>query len=407
MNTFYSTSIVLLTVLVGTIIALIIQNLTLKERLEKQQKILSSAQTLSRKMYELGDKEELFKETWSILKYITNADEFTYFRFDGIDTLIPEYVDGVYKEQISKTKLKLGQGFSGKVALERTPRFLNNANKSSISVHVPGTPNEDSALLGLPLIFGNELYGVILLTKLGGAQFTNEELKIAEIFTNILSAFIAGGVHASTIRRGLLDALKTLIAAVELKDTYTAGHSLRVSLISEILAKKVGLPQKEVSKCRIGGLLHDIGKIGLREEILKNGIPLTDELRINVRKHPELGYELVRKMKVLEGVAEVVLYHHEWYNGEGYPKGLKDGEIPICARIVHVADAIDAMTSGRLHSSRKTIDEAFEELARFAGTQFDPKIVRIALSSREKIEQVLKEQIQKTIFEDEELFEVL
>jgi HD-GYP domain-containing protein (c-di-GMP phosphodiesterase class II) len=126
-----------------------------------------------------------------------------------------------------------------------------------------------------------------------------------------------------------------------------------------------------------------------------------------VRKHPELGYELVRKMKVLEGVAEVVLYHHEWYNGKGYPRGLKDGEIPICARIVHVADAIDAMTSGRLHSSRKTIDEAFEELARFAGTQFDPKIVRIALSSREKIEQVLKVQIQKTIFEDEELFEVL
>ncbi|MCI4463558.1 MAG: HD domain-containing protein [Caldisericum sp.] len=407
MNTFYSTSIVLLTVLVGTIIALIIQNLTLKERLEKQQKILSSAQTLSRRMYELGDKEEFFKETWSILKYITNADEFTYFRFDGIDTLIPECVYGVYKEQILNTKLKLGQGFSGKVALERTPSFLNNANKSSISVHVPGTPNEDSALLGLPVIFGTELYGVILLTKLGGAQFTSEELKIAEIFTNILSAFIAGRAHISTIRSGLLDALKTLIAAVELKDTYTAGHSLRVSLISEILAKEIGLPQKEVSKCRIGGLLHDIGKIGLREEILKNGIPLTDELRIDVRKHPELGYELVRKMKVLEGVAEVVLYHHEWYNGKGYPKGLKDGEIPICARIVHVADAIDAMTSGRLHSSRKTIDEAFEELVRFAGIQFDPKIVRIALSSREQIEQVLKEQIQKTILEDEELFEVL
>jgi len=358
-------------------------------------------------MYELGDKEEFFKETWSILKYITNADEFTYFRFDGIDTLIPECVYGVYKEQILTTKLKLGQGFSGKVALERTPRFLNNANKSSITVHVLGTPNEDSALLGLPVIFGNELYGVILLTKLGGAQFTSEELKIAEIFTNILSAFIAGRVHISTIRRGLLDALKTLIAAVELKDTYTAGHSLRVSLISEILAKKIGLPQKEVSKCRIGGLLHDIGKIGLREEILKNGIPLTDELRIDVRKHPELGYELVRKMKILEGVAEVVLYHHEWYNGKGYPRGLKDGEIPICARIVHVADAIDAMTSGRLHSSRKTIDEAFEELVRFAGTQFDPKIVNVALSSREKIEQVLKEQIQKTILEDEELFEVL
>lgn len=403
MNALYSIFIVTLVVLTGIIIFLIMQNLILKEQLEKQEKILFSAQNLSRKMYELGDKKEFFKETWEILKYITNADEFTYFRFDGVNMLVPEYVEGVYKNEILKMRLKLGEGFSGKIALERSPSILNNANKSSISIHVPGTPDEDSALLGLPVIFGNELYGVILLTKLGGAQFTNGELKIAEVFVNISSAFIAGLVHTSTIRKGLIDTLKALVTAVELKDTYTAGHSVRVSKIAETLAKNMGLPFREVLRCRIGGLLHDIGKIGIKEEILKNGEPLTPELQEEVRKHPELGYHLLKKTKILEDVAETILYHHEWYNGKGYPRGLKDGEIPISARIVHIGDAIDAMTSGRLHSPRKTVDEALEELKKFSGIQFDPKVVEVAITSKEEIGRALLEKTEDVVIEDNNL----
>lgn len=404
-------TVVFIVLLSFTLIAFHVHLISELKKLElikkKQNLVLEAVQKLSRKMYSLVEKEEFFREMWSVLKGITNSDEFTYLRFDGVDTLIPEFVEGIYREQILKVRLKLGEGFSGKVALEKTPKLLNNANKSSMVKHVPGTPNDDSALLGVPVIFGTDLYGVILLTKLGGKSFNEEELQITEIFVNIASGLIAGTNLINTIQTGVFDMLNTLIKAVELKDTYTAGHSLRVAKIAELLATKMGLPKREITKCKIGGLLHDIGKIGIKEEILKNGDPLSVEGKNEIYRHPELGYKLIKKLRILEGVADTILYHHEWYNGQGYPYGLKDGQIPISSRVVIVADAIDAMTSGRPHSVRKSLDEAFDELLKFKGIQFDPKVVEIALNSKEEIQRILNEDIKETILEDEELFETL
>lgn len=118
-------------------------NRRLRNRVREQNIILSSSKELSRMMYQLVDQEAFFKEMWKTLKQITNADEFTYFRFDKVDTLIPEFVDGVYREQIIKVRPHLGEGLSGKVALERKPRFLNNADKSPLTQHVPGTPKDE------------------------------------------------------------------------------------------------------------------------------------------------------------------------------------------------------------------------------------------------------------------------
>lgn len=389
-------------------IALFLANRRLRNRIREQNIILSSSKELSRMMYQLVDKEEFFKEMWKALKQITNADEFTYFKFDKVDTLIPEFVDGVYREQILKVRPHLGEGLSGKVALERKPRFLNNADKSPLAQHVPGTPNDNSALLASPVIFGSDLYGVILLTKLGGKNFNEKDLRNVEIFMNIASAHIAGESLISTVRSGLFDMLQALITAVELKDTYTAGHSLRVSKIAELIATELNLPQKEIAKSKIGGLLHDIGKIGIDEKILKEWNVLNEEEKIAISKHPEYGYMLVKNVKLLNGVAETILYHHEWYGGKGYPNGLKGYEIPISSRIVLVADAIDAMTSRNLLNSKKNLDEAFEELIRFSGTQFDPEIVKTAINAKEKIIKILNEPIENgATIDDENLFENL
>ncbi|MGC8690710.1 MAG: HD domain-containing phosphohydrolase [Caldisericum sp.] len=379
----------------------------LSKKIKRQEIILNGAQKLSRMLYELEEQENFLREMWNILKTVTNADEFTYFKFDGIDTLIPEYVEGIYRDQILKTRLKLGEGFSGKVALEKTPKYLNSANKSNIAKHIPGTPNEDSALLAVPIVFNDELYGVILLTKLGNKKFNEEELNRTEMLVNMAASLIAEIRLVNTIKNSFIEMLKALITAVELKDTYTAGHSLRVSKIAEIIAENMGLPATEIARCRIGGLLHDIGKIGIKEDILKNDTPLTPELREDIIRHPELGYKLIKKLKILESVAETVLYHHEWFNGKGYPFRLKGSEIPISSRIVHVADAIDAMVSGRPHSKRKTLNEAMEELIRFSGIQFDPLVVKVALQSKEEIESILKEDIKESILDDEKLFEIL
>lgn len=399
--------IALLVLAVFNIVSLL-ANRRLRNRVREQNIILSSSKELSRMMYQLVDQEAFFKEMWKTLKQITNADEFTYFRFDKVDTLIPEFVDGVYREQIIKVRPHLGEGLSGKVALERKPRFLNNADKSPLTQHVPGTPKDDSALLASPVIFGSDLYGVILLTKLGGKNFNEKELKNVEIFMNIASAHIAGESLIATVRSGLVDMLQALITAVELKDTYTAGHSLRVSKIAELIATELKLPQKEIAGSKIGGLLHDIGKIGIDEKILKEWNVLSEEEKTAISKHPEYGYMLVKNVKLLNGVAETILYHHEWYNGKGYPKGLKGNEIPISSRIILVADAIDAMTSRNLLNPKKNLDETIAELMRFSGTQFDPEIVTIAINNKEKIAEILNTPINNgATLDDESLFENL
>lgn len=379
--------------------------ITVSQENKKLSIIISSLQNLSREVYKLTNKTHFMSAMWETLKEVTNADEFTYFVFDGRDTLIPEYVDGVYRNEILKVRLKLGEGFTGRVATTREPAFLNEANKSPISKHIPGTPHEESSLLATPITFNNKLYGAILLTKLQGKKFNKEELKITEIFTNMVASLIASQDYITTIKSGFTGLISVLVKSVELKDTYSAYHSLRVSLISEAIAKEMNLPDAEVYRCKIGGLLHDIGKIGVPEEILKTDKPINVSKSEIILKHPEIGYNLLKKVALLDDVADTVLYHHEWYNGNGYPKGLKGEQIPISSRVVAVADAIDAMYHGRPYSQRKSIDEICIELKRWSSKQFDPNVVLAAIKSRKYIEEIITKEFNEPIEDYGKIFE--
>ncbi|MGB9694563.1 MAG: HD domain-containing phosphohydrolase, partial [Caldisericaceae bacterium] len=304
--------------------------------------------------------------------------------------LTPQYIVGPYKEQLSKMKVAIGEGFTGFVAKERKGMFLNNANKSPVAKHVQGTPNEDSSLLAIPITFSSDLLGVVLQTKLGGATFTKEELRLSEIFVNLTAAFIAGENYVKTVRQGFVEMLKVLINTVELKDTYTAGHSKRVSRISELIAEEMNLPEKDVAVAKIGGLLHDIGKIGVQEIILRKNSSLEDWEMDEIKDHPVLGARLVGKFSILNGVPDAILHHHEWFDGTGYPDKLKGENIPITSRIISVADAIDAMTSGRPGKGVRGLKEALAELRSFEGTQFDKRVVSAAYARRDEILAVLK-----------------
>ncbi|MGC8721405.1 MAG: HD domain-containing phosphohydrolase [Caldisericaceae bacterium] len=377
-----------LLVLIGI---LLYQLQIMKKDDRKKDFIIERTSDLSRKMYELGREEDFIENICDTVQTITQANEFTYFRYNPEEhNLTPQYIVGPYKEQLSKMKVAIGEGFTGFVAKERKGMFLNNANKSPVAKHVQGTPNEDSSLLAIPITFSSDLLGVVLQTKLGGATFTKEELRLSEIFVNLTAAFIAGENYVKTVRQGFVEMLKVLINTVELKDTYTAGHSKRVSRISELIAEEMNLPEKEVAVAKIGGLLHDIGKIGVQEIILrKNGI-LEDWEIDEIKDHPVLGAKLVGKFSILNGVPDAILHHHEWFDGTGYPDKLKGEDIPITSRIISVADAIDAMTSGRPGRELRVFDEALAELRSFEGTQFDKRVVSAAYAKRDEILAVLK-----------------
>jgi putative nucleotidyltransferase with HDIG domain len=169
--------------------------------------------------------------------------------------------------------------------------------------------------------------------------------------------------------------LKALTAALETRDQETHGHSERVVTYSLRLGKEYGLDQPHMKALEFGSLLHDIGKIGVPDLILRKPAKLTEEEWVLMREHPAHGQQILRGIPFLEGAARVVAQHHEKWDGSGYPTGLSGEEIDVCARIFSVADAFDAMTSDRVYRKGKPYEAAARELDDWAGKQFDPKVV--------------------------------
>jgi len=169
--------------------------------------------------------------------------------------------------------------------------------------------------------------------------------------------------------------LQALTAALEARDSETHGHSERVVTFSLRLGREYGLTALEMKALEFGSLLHDIGKIGVPDAILRKPAKLTDEEWVRMREHPVHGQQILRGIKFLEGAAKVVAQHHEKWDGSGYPLGLKTEEIDICARIFSVADAFDAITSDRVYRQGRPYEAAAQELDEWVGRQFDPKVV--------------------------------
>jgi putative nucleotidyltransferase with HDIG domain len=169
-----------------------------------------------------------------------------------------------------------------------------------------------------------------------------------------------------------------LANAVDARDRYTRGHSQRVSHISEAMCRVMGLSEPEIEKIKWAGLLHDIGKIGIRDNVLLKPGPLDREERILMNQHPTIGAEIVAPAQSLKSEAPLIRYHHEWFNGSGYPEGIEALDIPLGARILTVADAYEAMTSSRPYRlTPLTHEQAVGELEKFTGIQFDPEIVPV------------------------------
>jgi putative nucleotidyltransferase with HDIG domain len=169
--------------------------------------------------------------------------------------------------------------------------------------------------------------------------------------------------------------LQALTAALETRDAETHGHSERVVTFSLRLGREYGLTGPQMKALEFGSLLHDIGKIGVPDAILRKPAKLTDEEWVRMREHPMHGQQILRGIKFLEGAARVVAQHHEKWDGSGYPLGLKGEDVDICARIFSVADAFDAITSDRVYRHGRPYEAAAAELEEWAGCQFDPKVV--------------------------------
>lgn len=182
--------------------------------------------------------------------------------------------------------------------------------------------------------------------------------------------------------------IKSIAFALDAKDKYTHGHSLRVTVYSLALAKALKLPDDVLEEIETAGLLHDIGKIAIPEKILSKPGKLTDEEFAIIKTHPALGEKLVESIDKLKLISNWLKCHHERFDGKGYPSGLKGEEIPISARIIAIADTYDAMTSSRSYRTALTHEVAIDEIKRCAGSQFDPKLAELFVSIGDEIKAI-------------------
>ncbi len=217
--------------------------------------------------------------------------------------------------------------------------------------------------------------GFIAFFRTSPGKFRWHQTKVVEsVAQQAALAYINSNLYED-LNEFLMSTVKALVSAIEAKDSYTSGHSARVNLISMLIGREMGLAGSELEALRWGSILHDIGKIGMPESILKKPGKLSPEEYEIVKQHPRRGFEVLSHIHQLQEANQGVLLHHERYDGKGYPLGLPGPSIPRIARIIAVADTYDALTSDRPYRPACTIDQAYETIRRESGRQLDPETV--------------------------------
>lgn len=268
----------------------------------------------------------------------------------------------------------------GKVLETGEPVVVEDLTGGGAGVHLPYYPGEMRALAVVPVRAGGKVLGTLKIYSTVPRRWTVEELGYLGVVASQTGLALQNARLYSSLREYYLSAVRALAAALEAKDVYTRGHSLRVARWAQACARVLGLGVEEQEQVYLAGLLHDLGKIGVRESILLKPGRLDEEERKEIEWHPVIGARILEPARFPAVVIQAVRHHHEDYDGRGYPGGLVGEEIPLLARILRVADAYDAMTSARPYREALGAQEAREELRRYAGRQFDPQVVEAFLA---------------------------
>ena len=217
---------------------------------------------------------------------------------------------------------------------------------------------------------------IIAGKNLGAEDYLVKPIGREELVTNVRSRIArTGQLKVAQLKQAYLASLTALAKAIDLRDPYTGGHVERVTEYALVVGAHLGWHESKLEHLHYGAILHDIGKIHIRESTLLKTSQLNDEEFQEIRRHPVIGAEMIADIPYLAGAVPIVRYHHERWDGKGYPEGLSGNDIPEGARIVAVVDTFDAMTTDRPYGSAVSLQKAYEELLRCAGEQFDPGVI--------------------------------
>lgn len=305
----------------------------------------------------------------------------------GTGELKFEVALGKKEQQIKQIRLKLGEGIAGWVALHGNPLLINDCRKDNrFSSQVDHrTHFETRNMICVPVKVKDKIVGVLqAINKKNDGKFKEDDLNLLSALSEQVAIALENARLFKELQQLFVDSAVALAEAIEKRDPYTGGHIWRVVNYSQAIAKYMDLSKEDLFTMKLSAILHDIGKIGIDDHILRKPAPLDfSEFEI-MKRHTVLGAEIIKPIKQLQGILGGILSHHERNDGKGYPARLKGNEIPLIARIISVADTFDAMCSSRPYRDGLSPKEGRNEIIRCGGTQFDPAVVKAFVTAFDK-----------------------
>jgi HD-GYP domain-containing protein (c-di-GMP phosphodiesterase class II) len=289
--------------------------------------------------------------------------------------------------KLNEIRLEKGQGIAGWVAMHEEPviihdvnsdpRFYGDADKKSEFV--------TKDMLCVPVRTKDRTIGVLQAINKRDGRFDDNDLEMLGTLANQVAVAVENATLYKELKETFYGTAEALAETIEKRDPYTGGHTKRVMEYSIAIGRYMELDSEAIENLKLSAILHDIGKIGVRDSVLLKQDKLDDEEFKTMNRHTSYGAEILHHVKQLREVIPGVWGHHEKIDGTGYPQGLKGDEIPLTARIIAVADTFDAMTTDRPYRKGLTNETAFEELKRCSGTQFDGEVVEAFVQAWEEI----------------------
>jgi len=358
--------------------------------LEQNLKLQSAQEAISKekeKFATLFEASQLIASSWDLEQVLPRimelANKLVEFKTGRIllpedDHLIISYSYGYDKNKRNLTKIKIGEGITGMAALNQEIIIVEDvANDARYIKEIEDTKAE----VAVPLIYQGELLGILDIqdTKpFAWLDYHEDIFDILVLFGNYAAMVLHNSSTYTELKNSYVGIIKVLAKAIDAKDPYTHGHCERVKELSLQIGKKLGLDPRDLEELEFAALLHDIGKIGLPEAILyKPGLLSPGEFEV-IKSHPTIGADMIGDIPFLERTKRIIEQHHERIDGTGYPQGINGKQMDFLAKIIGVADAIDAMMTKRPYRPAQNAVFVLNELERCKGTQFDPMVTEVA-----------------------------
>jgi putative nucleotidyltransferase with HDIG domain len=348
----------------------------LNAKLNRRVRELTSLNRISEEITEAEDNTTLFECVVELAVDLTAAQRVSLMLVtpDG-QSLTIRTAHGLSEQLRHQIEVPLGEGIAGSVAQSLAPLHVTRGSA------LPTSPSRlqiyhSPSFISVPLAISGEVLGVLNLSeKHGGEDFSTEEFHLILSLAAKAAMKVENNALYESLHLNLVDTLRSLVGTLEAKDPYTKEHSKRVTQVAMMIGREMGLSETDIESIEFAAILHDVGKIGVRDSILlKVGRLTTAEFEV-IKTHPVIGESIVEPLNLIQAERDIIRSHHERVDGTGYPDGLRGDEIPLLARIVAVADAYDAMTTTRPYRRAMGQAYALSEFERTRGLHYDPDVI--------------------------------